>query len=56
MMWKTTLAYNEVGFSGGELTVKVYMEGNASIVTDMLVKAEKQEATKKHLLDLMHQG
>ena len=33
--------------SGGELTVKAYMEGNASIATDMLVKAEKQEATKE---------
>ena len=41
--------------SGGELTVKAYMEGNASIATDMLVKAEKQEATKKHLLALMQQ-
>ena len=33
--------------SGGELTMKAYMEGNASIATDMLVKAEKQEATKE---------
>ena len=33
--------------SGGGLTMKAYMEGNASIATDMLVKAEKQEATKE---------
>jgi len=30
--------------TGGELTVKSYMEGNSSRATELLVKAEKQGA------------
>ena len=41
--------------AGGEVTVQQYLEGNASLATNLLVKAEKKMSTMHHSLDLILQ-
>lgn len=43
MTLKIILAYRGEEFCAGDVTVQQYLEGNASLATDLLIKAEKND-------------